>query len=241
MLANGTDRKTASRKVECRVILLAMAAAADFYRGEPVGRPVGAQGEERTARDRKGPSPIPRWRSSCPASGPGAGGRDADGCVDWCQGGRTVTTQGPRLPGRRLSDQPVETQAGIREVPQHSGLAAFITRRTQGKPDTARLFPEPGEVKEGRERSMAVSKRFGHYRKRLGVDDRIEGRRQSRIDLHSFRRWFVTVTRQAGIDRAVVAACVGHEAHDMTDGTYSGGPSLEQRRACVEAVRLPVE
>jgi hypothetical protein len=26
---------------------------------------------------------------------------------------------------------------------------------------------------------------------------------------------------------------------NLTDDTYSGGPSLEQRRACVEAVKLP--
>jgi integrase len=102
------------------------------------------------------------------------------------------------------------------------------------------LFYEPGEVKEDRERSMAVSKRFGYYRKRLGVDDRLEGRRQSRIDFHSFRRWFVTKAREAGIDRATVAAVVGHEVGNLTDDTYSGGPSMALKRKCVEAVRLPL-
>ena len=39
---------------------------------------------------------------------------------------------------------------------------------------------------------------------------------------------------------ATVAAVVGHEAGNITDDTYSGGPSMALRRACVEAVRLPL-
>ena len=49
---------------------------------------------------------------------------------------------------------------------------------------------------------MPASKRFGHYRKRVGVDEREQGRRQSNIDFHSLRRWFITKARNAGIDRA---------------------------------------
>lgn len=86
---------------------------------------------------------------------------------------------------------------------------------------------------------MALSKRFGHYRRRLDVDDAVEGRRQGRIDLHSWRRWFVTQARNAGIDRATVAAVVGHETGNITDDLYSGGPSPDLLQACVEAVRLP--
>ena len=42
--------------------------------------------------------------------------------------------------------------------------------------------------------------------------------------------------RNASQDRAVVAAVVGHEVGNLTDDVYHGG----LRRACVEAVRLPV-
>jgi integrase len=132
-----------------------------------------------------------------------------------------------------------KTRAGVRRVPIHSALAAIVTRRCGSKAADAYLFPEPGAPREGRERSMATSKRFGHYRQTLAVHDREEGVRHSRVDFHSFRRWFVTQARNAGIDRATVAAVVGHETGNMTDDTYSGGPSDKLLRACVEAVRLP--
>jgi hypothetical protein len=85
---------------------------------------------------------------------------------------------------------------------------------------------------------MALSKWFGRYRIGLGVDDREDGRRHSRIDFHSLRRWFVTAAR-AKFDRAVVAALVGQENVNLTDDVYSGGPSMAVRRSCVESVRLP--
>ncbi len=108
-----------------------------------------------------------------------------------------------------------------------------------GKAGGEFLFHEAGPSRVGYERSMPASKRFGHYRKRVGVDEREPGRRQSNIDFHSLRRWFVTKARNAGIDRAVVAAVVGHEAGNITDDVYSGGPSEALLRACVAAVKLP--
>jgi integrase len=132
-----------------------------------------------------------------------------------------------------------KTRAGLRRVPVHPGLAAIVARRCGGKPAKAFLFYEPGPVREGRERSMALSKRFGYYRRTLGVHETLNGARHSRVDFHSWRRWFITAARNAGVDRAVVAAVVGHEVGNLTDDTYSGGPSEERLRACVEAVRLP--
>ncbi len=132
-----------------------------------------------------------------------------------------------------------KTRAGIRRVPIHSALAAIVTRRCQGKPAHVFLFAEPGPVRDGRERSMALSKRFGRYRQALGVHETVAGARHSRVDFHSWRRWFVTTARNAGVDRAVVAAVVGHEVGNLTDDTYSGGPDEKLLRACVAAVQLP--
>ena len=56
-------------------------------------------------------------------------------------------------------------------------------------------------------------------------------RRQSRIDFHSWRRWFITHAREAGFDRAIVAAIVGQEVGNITDDLYSGGPSGDRARA----------
>jgi integrase len=133
-----------------------------------------------------------------------------------------------------------KTAAGVRRVPIHSDLQAVISRRVAGKTDDGFLFHEPGPTRQGRERSAAISKAFGRYRQRLGVHDRAEGVRHSRVDFHSWRRWFVTQARNAGVDRAVVAAVVGHEAGNLTDDTYSGGPNERLLRACVEAVCLQI-
>ena len=132
-----------------------------------------------------------------------------------------------------------KTRAGIRRVPIHSELAALVARRCLGKGATEFLFHEAGPERPGRGRSMAISKRFGRYRQGVGVHDRDEGKRHSRVDFHSWRRWFVTKARNAGVDRAVVAAVVGHEVGNLTDDTYSGGPSDALLRACVEAIGLP--
>ena len=131
-----------------------------------------------------------------------------------------------------------KTAAGVRRVPIHSGLVEILAWRAKGKTATGYIFHEAHSAKPGRERSMSASKRFGHYRQRVGVHDREPGQRQSRVDFHSFRRWFITKSR-AGFDRAVVAAIVGHQVGNLTDDVYSGGPTLEVRRACVESVKLP--
>ncbi|MGA9869296.1 MAG: tyrosine-type recombinase/integrase [Acetobacteraceae bacterium] len=131
-----------------------------------------------------------------------------------------------------------KTAAGIRRVPIHPKLAGIVGRRIKDQPDTAFLFPERGPAKPGRERSMPVSKRFGTYRRGLGIDDRAEGRRQSAVDFHSWRRWFITKAR-AGFDHATVAAIVGHEVGNITDDTYSGGPDDRRKRRCVGSVKLP--
>ena len=124
-----------------------------------------------------------------------------------------------------------------------SPLTRRWSRSWRGAPDGkapgAFLFHEAGPAREGRERSAALSKRFGRYRQTVDVHDRAEGRRHSAVDFHSFRRRFVTVARNAGIDRAVVAAVVGHTAQDITDGVYLGSFTEGRLRACVEAVALP--
>jgi hypothetical protein len=77
------------------------------------------------------------------------------------------------------------------------------------------------------------------YRRSCGVEDKPEGQRQSNIDFHSWRRWFITMAEQAGQPVHVIETTVGHKRPGMSMGLYSGGPSLDQLRACVEAVKLP--
>ncbi|MGV6872370.1 tyrosine-type recombinase/integrase [Pseudochelatococcus sp. B33] len=140
-----------------------------------------------------------------------------------------------------------KTPAGIRMVPIHSALTEVIERRcggatgTKGKDPQASLFPELPVPKEGSaiERSQKVVKAFTNYRRKVGVDDVPEGARQSRVDFHSFRRWFITKAEQAGQPPHFIEALVGHKRLGMSLGKYSAGPLREQLRAVVEAVKLP--
>ncbi len=134
-----------------------------------------------------------------------------------------------------------KTPAGRRRVPIHSALAEIMTRRTEGKPAEAWLFPEPGPERPGRERSMAVSKRFGGYRQRLGVHDAAGGGRQSRVTFNSLRRWFITAAVNARQPPHMVSLLVGHEEgrKGMTLGIYWQGADDDALRAVVEAVKLP--
>ncbi len=118
-----------------------------------------------------------------------------------------------------------KTDSSVRAVPVHSALRQLVARRC---PDGGLLFPA-GTI------ANTVSTMFMRHRRRCGIGT-AEG--QSDVDLHSMRRWFISTARNAGVDRAVVAAVVGHEAGNITDDTY-GSVSDELKRACVETVRLP--
>ena len=133
-----------------------------------------------------------------------------------------------------------KTPASRRAVPIHSQTWPIIAARIANKPADAFVLHELGPApKPGRSRSMPVSKAFGYYRADVGVDDKHEGQRRSLVNFHSFRRTFVTLAEQAGQPEPTIRSVIGHKRQGMTFGLYSGGPSLEQRRACVEAVRLP--
>lgn len=133
-----------------------------------------------------------------------------------------------------------KSQASRRTVPVHSAVWPIVQARVAGK--DARAFvlhemgPEPGE---GSPRSAATSKAFRRHREAAGVDDRRPGQRRSLVNFHSFRRTFVTLAEQAGQPETTIRSVVGHKRAGMTFGTYSGGPSLAQLRACVEAVQIP--
>lgn len=151
----------------------------------------------------------------------------------------------------RVTD--AKTQAGIRDVPIHPDLRKLVARRTKHKTPEAYLFgelsdPPPGSATE---RGQGITKRFVTIRRRLGVDERVAGRRQSRVDFHSFRRWFIRKAIDAlhrgatGYDQWTIADVVGHDRETtaaglgMTMGRYPGAVPKEERRACVAAVRLP--
>lgn len=124
-------------------------------------------------------------------------------------------------------------------MPIHSDLAGIVARRCNAKPAGAYLFPELGDPNRYGDRSPAISKRFNRYRATIGVHEKEEGRRRSRVNFHSFRRYFITKALQAGQPARVVQQVVGHKLQGVTEGVYFGGDTIEAKRACVEAVKLP--
>ena len=132
-------------------------------------------------------------------------------------------------------------------------LDHIVRRRVGDKGPDAFLFHElPTPAQDSPiERSQRISKAFTAFRRKLGVDDVPEGHRQSRIDFHSFRRWFVNRAAQAlnygatGFTQWTIAQVVGHEREQqplgMTMGRYHGEDDFEALRACVASVSLPTE
>lgn len=131
-----------------------------------------------------------------------------------------------------------KTTAGTRRIPIHSDLTTLITERCRGRKAGEWLFPECSQTSTG-SRSAAVVKRFNTYRINLGVDDRVEGKRRSRVTFHSLRAWFLTAALRAKQPLHVVQQVIGHKQQGVTMGVYFGGDTLDRLRECVEAVRLP--
>ena len=136
---------------------------------------------------------------------------------------------------------PRKRETSVREVPIHTALVGIVAARRTGKGPDDDLFPElPVPDDPRRTRSDNAGKQFNTYRKSLGIDEVVPGKRGSRVNFHSFRRWFTTEAARAGISPIVLAGVVGHRLPGMTYGVYFGGSTLDQKRECVEAVRLPV-
>jgi integrase len=135
-----------------------------------------------------------------------------------------------------------KTAAGLRSVPIHTKLKPLVASLTDGRDPKVFLFPDLSESGWDGNRTMALSKRFAYYRKKLGVHDKRPGSRRSKVNFHSFRRWFTTKAEDAGIRENVVSAILGHEeGQGITFGVYSKAELLALKSECVEAVQLPPE
>jgi integrase len=96
--------------------------------------------------------------------------------------------------------KPQKKEEKVRLAPIHSELAAIVARRCAGKVHTDSLFPEwppPKKAGSQRERSFKASNAFTAYRREVGVEHMVPGKRRSLVNFHSFRRWFITKAEQA--------------------------------------------
>lgn len=138
--------------------------------------------------------------------------------------------------------KPQKQEPGARDCPIHPLLRNIVERRIADKNADDDFFPEwPPVRKEGsmRERSFKASNQFTAYRRDVGVEDLRDGKRRSLVNFHSFRRWFITKAERAGQPESTIQTVVGQRRASIAFGVYSAGPSLDQLRACVEAVQLP--
>lgn len=142
-----------------------------------------------------------------------------------------------------------KSEQGARRVPIHSDLAALVARRCEGRAGDDWLFPEVPPVRPDESASKVrgdkAGKAFARYAEKVGVRDKVQGVRRSRVNFHSFRRWFITAAHEAltagasGFDGTTISEVVGHKVEGMTFGVYKDAAPDVQLRACVEAVRLP--
>ncbi len=131
-----------------------------------------------------------------------------------------------------------KTASAARQVPIHPALLGIIKRRTEGKGPKDWLFHE---LANERDAGDVLGKRFRRYRVALGVDDKREGKRRSLVTFHSARHWFAYNASIAGQHENIIGSVIGHrpDKGKITFGVYIKGTSEEQRKACVEAVKLP--
>ncbi|WP_373503157.1 tyrosine-type recombinase/integrase [Aestuariivirga sp.] len=168
-----------------------------------------------------------------------------------CRGGLFRVHGGPDD-----EDRKGKTKAAKREIPIHSELAAMVEARRGKVGKTDLLFPEwlvrprgkpvPGRPAEGS--AHALGKLFAEHRIACGVDDQKKGERQSRIDLHSLRRYFAAKAMEAiakgeaGFTPWTLADVMGHDRETLPlpmTGKYANLSPIEERRKCVESVKLP--
>lgn len=135
-------------------------------------------------------------------------------------------------------------------MPIHSSLRVIVARRIKGKnPEDFLIHELPKQHHPAIPGSSPASKSFTRLRRKYGIDERPNGKHQSNVDFHSWRRWFIRKAVEAleagatGFTAWTIADVVGHDPEEqplpMTMGRYPGRASLAARRACVEAVNLP--
>jgi integrase len=136
-----------------------------------------------------------------------------------------VTLKGTK--GSWIDIEEAKTAAGWRRVPIHSKLYPAFVKLAKDSTDDYVLSGL--DVDSYGRRGTMIGKRFGRLKTKLGF-----GPLQV---FHSIRKTVVTILENAGVPEGVVADIVGHEKQTMTYGLYSGGATIETKRAAIEKLR----
>lgn len=114
-----------------------------------------------------------------------------------------------------------KTLAAVREVPIHESAAHVLERRW----NTSDGFLFPGLTPGGpdKKRSWNVSKAFGRYCNKLGLNDEA-------LVFHSLRKTFTEVMEAAEVPETTVKLLIGHTRPSLTFGGYSKGERVKLRK-----------
>src|SRR5262249_42609771 len=125
-----------------------------------------------------------------------------------------------------------------RTIPLHSHLKDIVTARVKGKAKDDRLFHEPKkrERRQGKSYTMA----FNRHRTKVGVDAKVDGKRRSLTNFHSWRRWTATRLKEEDVTRDVRNMIMGWSSPDMADRYAVGADLMRQMREALERVKLPI-
>jgi integrase len=113
-----------------------------------------------------------------------------------------------------------KTEAAVREVPIHESAAHVIERRFKSSKDE---FLFQGLVPGGpdQKRSWNVSKAFGHYTRKIGLNE-------ERQTFHRLRNTFTEAMEAAGVPESTTQLIIGHKRQSLTYGHYSQGERLRK-------------
>jgi integrase len=79
--------------------------------------------------------------------------------------------------------------------------------------------------------SSAYSKRFGKFKRRIGINDK-------KLTFHSLRHTFANELKQAGVSEHVIAQLIGHSNSSITMGRYGKEYEVDNLSEAVEKLRL---
>jgi integrase len=139
-----------------------------------------------------------------------------------------------RLPGEKTPD-------AYRLIPMHKQLKGLIERRTKGKQPDAWLFHELPErnAESPMGRATVITKAFIRHRKAVGVHEKLDGKRRSLVNFHSFRRWCATRLTELDTPSDVIDVILGWKSPDMRRRYGAGANLMQQMRRVIDKVKLP--
>ncbi|MCC5991281.1 MAG: tyrosine-type recombinase/integrase [Rhodobacteraceae bacterium] len=130
-----------------------------------------------------------------------------------------------------IGSQTTKSESSIRRVPLHNalldlGLPELVDiRRQQGM---SRLFPHMTRSKSKGTFSAIMSKRFGYYRRSVGITDDF-------LDFHALRTEFHVRLTRAGVEDYVRKILMGHQHTEVTYTAYlRAGLTMENLKNAVD-------